>query len=172
MRQLQLFTTAELAAMRDRRASRRYSPEAEEFRRDHARHRKWGLAQRHARRLRRLHPDPRDVPAPDATEDYRSGRLDNARPKPTGAEQPGFESEPDPEQLTRGERFQGPPLMRARIDTNSPRRHVNPNENLHESARPAFLPVPENNAQNAPRRAPAPRPAASGSTRDSRAKWR
>jgi hypothetical protein len=70
MWQLQLFTTAELAAMRDRPASRRYSPEAEEFRREHARHRNWGLAQRHARRLRRLHPGPRDVPASDATEDY------------------------------------------------------------------------------------------------------
>jgi hypothetical protein len=51
MRQLQMFTTAELAKMRDRSASRRHSPQANEFRREHARHRAWGLAQRHARRL-------------------------------------------------------------------------------------------------------------------------
>jgi hypothetical protein len=60
MRQLQLFTTAELATMRDRTASRRYSPAAEEFRRTHQRHRAWGLAQRHAERLRRSRGGPRD----------------------------------------------------------------------------------------------------------------
>jgi hypothetical protein len=54
MRQLQLFTPAELAGMRDRTASRNYSPEGEEFRREHARHRAWGLIQRHNERLRRL----------------------------------------------------------------------------------------------------------------------
>jgi hypothetical protein len=39
--------------MRDRTASRRYSPAAEEFRRTHEPHRAWGLTQRHAERLRR-----------------------------------------------------------------------------------------------------------------------
>jgi hypothetical protein len=53
MRQLQLFTSAALAEMRDRTASRNYSPEREEFRREHARHRAWGLLQRHGERLRR-----------------------------------------------------------------------------------------------------------------------
>lgn len=53
MRQLQLFTTTELAAMRDRTASRSYSPAGEAFRREHARHRAWGLSHRHAERLRR-----------------------------------------------------------------------------------------------------------------------
>jgi hypothetical protein len=52
--QLQLFTRAELTAMRDRTKSRSYSPEADEFRRVHERHRAWGLQQRHARKLRRL----------------------------------------------------------------------------------------------------------------------
>jgi hypothetical protein len=47
MRQLQLFTSAELAQMRDRTASRNYSPERDEFRRQHERHRAWGLARRH-----------------------------------------------------------------------------------------------------------------------------
>ncbi|HEV7709548.1 MAG TPA: hypothetical protein VGP16_15220 [Asanoa sp.] len=41
MRQLQLFTSAELAGMRDRTAARNYSPEGEEFRREHERHRAW-----------------------------------------------------------------------------------------------------------------------------------
>ena len=54
MRQLQLFTSAQLATMRDRRAARNYSAEAEQFRRDHERHRAWGLARRHAERLRRV----------------------------------------------------------------------------------------------------------------------
>ncbi|UQU68787.1 hypothetical protein COUCH_23635 [Couchioplanes caeruleus] len=57
MQQLQLFSAAELAMMRDRSASRRYSPAREEFRREHARHRVRGLAQRHAAKLRRLRGD-------------------------------------------------------------------------------------------------------------------
>jgi hypothetical protein len=40
--------------MRDHTASRNYSPEREEFRREHARHRAWGLLQRHGERLHRL----------------------------------------------------------------------------------------------------------------------
>jgi hypothetical protein len=65
MRQLQLFTTAALAEMRDRTASRNHSPAREEFRREHARHRAWGLVQRHGERLRRRRRQPcaRD-PAP------------------------------------------------------------------------------------------------------------
>jgi hypothetical protein len=53
MRQLELFTVAELAEMRDRTRSRRYSPANEQFRREHARRRSWGLARRHAEKLRR-----------------------------------------------------------------------------------------------------------------------
>jgi hypothetical protein len=41
--------------MRDRTKSRRYSPAKEAFRREHERHRAWGLAQRHSRKLRELH---------------------------------------------------------------------------------------------------------------------
>ena len=37
--------------MRDRTKSLNYSPEKEQFRRDHARRRKWGLARRHAQKL-------------------------------------------------------------------------------------------------------------------------
>jgi hypothetical protein len=59
-RQLQLFTKAELAVMRDRTASRNYSAEREEFRRTHKRHRDWGLAQRYAAKTRRLRDAARD----------------------------------------------------------------------------------------------------------------
>ena len=54
MRQLQLFTTAELAKMRDRTKSRSYSPAGDEFRRIHERQRAWGLKRRHAERLRHV----------------------------------------------------------------------------------------------------------------------
>ena len=40
--------------MRDRTRRRNYSPAAEEFRREHERHRAWGLQQRHAAKLSRL----------------------------------------------------------------------------------------------------------------------
>ncbi|RAK27661.1 hypothetical protein B0I29_12244 [Actinoplanes lutulentus] len=49
-----LFSRAELATWRDRTARRNYSREAEEFRRQHERHRAWGLERRHAEKLRRL----------------------------------------------------------------------------------------------------------------------
>ncbi|REF96819.1 hypothetical protein DFJ67_2812 [Asanoa ferruginea] len=39
--------------MRDRTAARNYSAAGEEFRREHQRHRAWGLTRRHAERLRR-----------------------------------------------------------------------------------------------------------------------
>ena len=53
--QLSLFTRPATAAMRDRTKTRNYSPEKEEFRRDHARRRRWGLARRHAQKLCRTH---------------------------------------------------------------------------------------------------------------------
>jgi hypothetical protein len=46
--------------MRDRTRSRRYSPGREAFRREHQRHREWGLARRHAERLHQLRDRPRD----------------------------------------------------------------------------------------------------------------
>ena len=53
MRQLSMFTRAEIAGMRDRTASRTYSPAGDDFRREHERHRAWGLKRRHAECLRR-----------------------------------------------------------------------------------------------------------------------
>ncbi|GAA3297416.1 hypothetical protein GCM10020218_082760 [Dactylosporangium vinaceum] len=49
--------------MRDRTRVRNYSPANEEFRREHARHRDWGLAQRHAAKLRRLRDRAIQAPA-------------------------------------------------------------------------------------------------------------
>jgi hypothetical protein len=55
MRQLEFFTRLELAAMRDRTRSRHYSAEGAAFRHTHERHRRWGLARRHAQKLCRSH---------------------------------------------------------------------------------------------------------------------
>ena len=89
MRQLQLFTTAELARMRDRTASRNYSPERDEFRRTHERHRAWGLARRHAEKLRRSHDRSAD-PRPAATsEEDRTPVPSPARMAPPTSRQAG-----------------------------------------------------------------------------------
>ncbi|HEV7710663.1 MAG TPA: hypothetical protein VGP16_20900, partial [Asanoa sp.] len=71
MRQLQLFSSTELAGMRDRTAARNYSPERQELRREHARHRSWGLIQRHNTRLRRLHGGSSASPAAGAHDNRR-----------------------------------------------------------------------------------------------------
>ncbi len=90
VRQLQLFTQAQLATMRDRSASRRYSAAAEEFRRRHARHRDWGLARRHAEKLRRLEEERAAMVAP--AEAARSSQRVNAATA-------GMETEPPPTPL-------------------------------------------------------------------------
>ncbi|PRX25755.1 hypothetical protein CLV67_101475 [Actinoplanes italicus] len=54
MGQASLFGRAQISAMRDRTAARNYSPAREEFRREHERHRAWGLRRRHAEKLGRL----------------------------------------------------------------------------------------------------------------------
>ncbi|WP_203813351.1 hypothetical protein, partial [Paractinoplanes tereljensis] len=46
--QLQLFTRDTTAALRDRTKARNYSPEKDEFRRDHTRRRQWWLPRRYA----------------------------------------------------------------------------------------------------------------------------
>jgi hypothetical protein len=55
MRQLELFSRAQLSVLRDRTRARNYSPEADAFRRAHERHRAWGLRQRHAQKMIRLY---------------------------------------------------------------------------------------------------------------------
>ena len=54
MRQMSLFSRAEIASVRDRTRARNYSPERDEFRRQHERHRVWGLRRRHAGKLARI----------------------------------------------------------------------------------------------------------------------
>src|SRR3954452_19427735 len=82
MRQLQLFTTAELATMRDRTRSRKYSPEKDEFRREHERHRSWGLKRRHAERQR--HVQDRACAAGSAGREGKpSYELSPSRAKPS-----------------------------------------------------------------------------------------
>jgi hypothetical protein len=95
VRQLQLFTTAELATMRDRTASRNFSPAKDEFRRTHRRHRAWGLGQRHAERLRRSRarsnldrtaaagtPGPAPAPSVRATRPAPARSIPTTRPAP------------------------------------------------------------------------------------------
>ena len=77
--------------MRDRTAVRTYSPQAEEFRRRHEHHRAWGLAQRHAERLRQLRASRTDGPPPAVGERVSSPpptvREQVASPPPTVREQ-------------------------------------------------------------------------------------
>jgi hypothetical protein len=82
MRQLQLFTQAALAQMRDRTAARNYSPEREAFRREHERRRAWGLAQRHSERLRRRRTRPAASPAAGPRGDRQPGTT---RHSPAGS---------------------------------------------------------------------------------------
>jgi len=88
MRQLSMFTLAELAGMRDRTASRNYSPDRDEFRREHERHRAWGLARRHAERLRRLRRIPQDPPTANTTEESPQDRTRDPSPSPSPASEP------------------------------------------------------------------------------------
>jgi hypothetical protein len=88
MRQLQLFTSAELAGMRDRTASRSYSPERDQFRREHERHRAWGLIQRHGQRVRHLRNSacaPRSATTP---EHHRQDHAPAPAPAPAQAPAP------------------------------------------------------------------------------------
>ncbi|GAA2487062.1 hypothetical protein [Winogradskya humida] len=57
--QLEIFTTVELAWIRDPTRRRNYSPATEEFRREHRVRRAFGKALGHAARLRRDSPDAR-----------------------------------------------------------------------------------------------------------------
>jgi hypothetical protein len=84
VRQLQFFTTSQLAVMRDRTASRNYSPAAEEFRHEHKRHRDYGLVRRHAERLRRNRSgaSSRSTPAGDHREDRQSCSVASRQPGP------------------------------------------------------------------------------------------
>jgi hypothetical protein len=87
MRQLSMFTSAQIAGMRDRTASRNRSPGREQFRREHERHRAWGLARRHAERLRRLHPPKTCATGPAQRHRTQASSAPQTRP-PERLEQP------------------------------------------------------------------------------------
>jgi len=74
MRQLQLFTSAQLAKMRDRTASRSYSPVGDEFRREQAIRRAFGKQRRHAERRYRVMAGSRGG-TPPAIPDSPPGRA-------------------------------------------------------------------------------------------------
>lgn len=71
MGQASLFSRAQIAAMRDRTMSRNYSAAREEFRREHERHRAWGLQRRHADKLRRVR-QCRSAPAAESVQTQRT----------------------------------------------------------------------------------------------------
>ena len=85
--------------MRDRTASRSYSPAAEQFRRDHERHRAWGLTQRYARKERGSHDRESQSSSPAPTSLTPVTRLDSAGSlieidpvsRSTNAREPGVE---------------------------------------------------------------------------------
>lgn len=77
MRQLSLFSRSEISGMRDRTASRNYSAARDEFRREHERHREWGLKRRHAERLRQIRERAAASPAPDARPAGGTGLVEN-----------------------------------------------------------------------------------------------
>ncbi len=74
--------------MRDRTASRTYSPEREAFRRDHHRHRAWGLARRHAERLRQLRDRPHESRPAKSEQRPSPGRAGVAAPARAGVAAP------------------------------------------------------------------------------------
>lgn len=86
--------------MRDRTRSRSYSAAGDQFRREHERHREWGLVQRHARKLRRLHAlssgSPVQVPAPRPSQPTDPSVPSSARgpSEPSGPSGPFGSSEP------------------------------------------------------------------------------
>ncbi|MEU4236657.1 hypothetical protein [Actinoplanes sp. NPDC026619] len=80
MRQMSLFSRAEIAAMRDRTASRNYSPEMEEFRREHKIRRAFGKARRHEERDWRVLAGSRDPRKAPVIDESRNGLR---RPRPS-----------------------------------------------------------------------------------------
>jgi hypothetical protein len=65
--------------MRDRMRARNYSPERERFRREHERHRAWGLARRHEEKLRRIR---------ESRGEDQSAAIDSRSPNPSRAPRP------------------------------------------------------------------------------------
>jgi hypothetical protein len=92
MAQLELFSRSQIAAIRDRTASRNYSPAQEAFRREHERHREWGLRQRHGRRLMYLRMYGEAVAPADRT--ISRPPTQNPTPAPAPPSEPTYDTRP------------------------------------------------------------------------------
>ena len=89
MAQMSLFSRVEIAKMRDRTAGRNYSAERDAFRREHEKHRAWGLQQRHAAKLRRLQRDRSvSLAGPAKREDHTRAAMPVRRPPARPTEPP------------------------------------------------------------------------------------
>jgi len=119
VRQLQFFTSAQMAQMRDRTASRNYSPERDAFRRVHERHRAWGLDRRYAAKRQRLQAALR---APATGDAVGSGTESPARQAITGGPGAAVVSE---EQRAA---VMAPPRVSAELDSQQPTAppHISP----------------------------------------------
>ncbi|REF98130.1 hypothetical protein DFJ67_4140 [Asanoa ferruginea] len=142
--------------MRDRSASRSYSPAGEEFRREHERHRAWGLTRRHAERLRRLrgdgcaphtlttagmHPE-RPGPNPASPSVSAGSTPPDRAVRPAARQDPGAKSPTD--QL--GQRGEGPIRPAASIPaerTPSPRAEKAPSHPARIAPRLPALSAPD-----------------------------
>jgi hypothetical protein len=116
--------------MRDRTARRNYSAEAEEFRREHARHREWGLAQRHGEKLRRLRNSRRDAQAASMTEGGQGDQTlapsppSLAYPPPPTPAHEARATRPEPAPRERATRPEPAPRERATRPEPAPREQV------------------------------------------------
>jgi hypothetical protein len=154
MRQLQLFTPAALAEMRDRTASRNHSPAGDEFRREHERHRAWGLIQRHGQRLRRLRGSSC---APPAASPHESRPRDLTRPLPSASVSAPHEQQHRPAQSRSAPTSQeSAHRSRATVDA-APARKGRPAHAEHGSGRDQAEPSPRL-ASTPSKRAPASLP--------------
>src|SRR3954451_21964875 len=82
--QRELFSRAEITAMYDATRRRNYSPAGEQFRKEHKRHRDWGLEQRHRKKLCDLYGS---VEAAEAYFARRAREACTPRPSEPPAEQ-------------------------------------------------------------------------------------
>jgi hypothetical protein len=172
MGQMSLFSRSEIAGMRDRTKSRSYSAEGDEFRREHERHRAWGLQQRHAAKLSRLRRSRSAPPAaPNAdTVPERPATTASSPPvpgalRPSPAPQPAPPPSPQPPPATarvghpRTPVRTSPPAGLASGQVRSPRTPPPPPRAARPAA-PASSPPTPRPARRVPRRtASAQRPA-------------
>ena len=96
MGQLSLFSRGEIAGMRDWSAARNHCPERDAFRREHERHRVWGLQRRHAAKLRHLQQHRSEPPSVTATRSAPPRSANPARPIPTAQASPPPAPSPRP----------------------------------------------------------------------------